>query len=407
MKKALRILAATLAVVLLAPIVLPIIHALLTEPPVYALRYFVYNFSDIYDYKKFTYRDIANAPPAFHFSENLAPELFSTIGYFTGGEIRSADFEGFLEQTGSTAFIVIKDGDLRHEWYGNGFERDSWFTSFSAAKSFDSALIGIAIDEGLIGSVDDPVITYIPEISGHGLDELTIRHLLTMSSGVDYHESEDYFPTLGYLSDDARTYYYPDLRAAALTVEPGDEALGMYFHYNNYYPLLEGMILERVTGMPVAIYLQEKIWKPMGMEYPASWSLDSETSGFEKMESGINARAIDYAKFGQLFLQNGNWNGVQIISEKWVHESTTPDPDDNRPWAIFDEIRQQDGYYKYHWWGFKRENGLYDFIAEGHLGQMIYVRPDANLVMVRTGWEEGPDVSWPHVLKGLADRFGE
>jgi CubicO group peptidase (beta-lactamase class C family) len=103
------------------------------------------------------------------------------------------------------------------------------------------------------------------------------------------------------------------------------EAPDKRFHYNNYNPLLRGMILERTTHKHVSQYLEEKIWKPLGMEAPASWSLDSDTSGFEKNGSGINARAIDFAKIGRLFLNNGNWNGIQIISEKWVNESTTPD----------------------------------------------------------------------------------
>ena len=125
-----------------------------------------------------------------------------------------------------------------------------------------------------------------------------------MASGIRYEERG--MPW----SDDALTYYGTDLRAAAvsstITGPPG-----RVFHYNNFHPLLLGLVLERTTGVPVSNYLQERLWKRLGMEAPASWSLDSERSGFEKLESGLNARAIDFAKFGRLYLNRGHWEGEQ------------------------------------------------------------------------------------------------
>jgi CubicO group peptidase (beta-lactamase class C family) len=122
----------------------------------------------------------------------------------------------FCRSTGTTAFIVIQDDTILYENYFNGFQRDSIVTSFSSAKSFNSALIGIAIDEGWIDSVDDPVVKYIPEITRRGLDDLTLKHLLDMSSGIRYLEDENMFPLFAPFSDDAKTYYYPDLRKLAL-----------------------------------------------------------------------------------------------------------------------------------------------------------------------------------------------
>ena len=220
--------------------------------------------------------------------------------------------KNYCAESGTTAFLIVQDDQILYEKYFNGFERDSWFTSFSVAKSFDSALIGMAIAEGLIGSVDDPVVTYIPELSGRGLDDLTIRNLLKMDCGVSYVSRSE--GLLGGQSDDSRTYYMPDLRApgADRPTQQGSRSASC-FHYNNYYPILEGMILERVTGMTVSQYLQERIWKPLGMEYPATWSINQDGDGLEKMESGINARAIDYAKFGRLYLNKGSWDGTQIL----------------------------------------------------------------------------------------------
>ena len=217
---------------------------------------------------------------------------------FSPNTVTRASFDELLASTQTTAFLIIKDDRLIYENYFNGYERDSINTSFSVAKSFVSALVGISIDEGLIDSVDDPITKYIPELQNKDsrYSAITIKNLLSMSSGLRYVEEETPF------SDDTKTYYDPNLRTVALSAVIEEEP-GKRFHYNNYNYLLLGIILERATGMPVAKYMEEKLWKPLGMEAPASWSLDSETNGFEKMESGINARAIDFAKFGRLYFE--------------------------------------------------------------------------------------------------------
>jgi len=146
--------------------------------------------------------------------------------------------------------------------------------------------------------------------------------------------------------------------------------------------------------MPVAKYMEEKLWKPLGMEAPASWSLDSEASGFEKMESGINARAIDFAKFGRLYLTNGsNWNGEQIVSETWLKTSTsansTSDPSIE---------------YQYGWWIYPSQEGddnNHRFSARGNLGQFIYIVPQERLVIVRHGYDFG-DVNWINLFESIA-----
>ena len=138
------------------------------------------------------------------------------------------------------------------------------------------------------------------------------------------------------------------------------------------------MILERATGMRVSRYLEEKLWKPMGMEADGSWSLDSTSSGFEKMESGVNARARDFARFGMLFAKQGNWEGKQLISQGWIDESTrvdtSTDPSQN---------------YQYFWWVNTPDGETSHFSARGKYGQYIYVAPEKDLVIVRLGKEEG------------------
>jgi CubicO group peptidase (beta-lactamase class C family) len=341
-----------------------------------------------------------NAPPLFNFetvdsaTQNQYLRLLDTIVLasqpFSTNTVTQASFDEFLASTQTTAFLIIKDDRLIYENYFNGYERDSINTSFSVAKSFASALVGIAIDEGLIDSVEDPITKYIPELQNKdsGYSAITIKNLLSMASGLRYVEEETPF------SDDTKTYYDPNLRVVALSAIIEEEP-SKRFHYNNYNYLLLGIILERATGMPVAKYMEEKLWKPLGMEAPASWSLDSDTNGFEKMESGINARAIDFAKFGRLYLNNGsNWDGNQIISEKWISASTsansTSDPSTE---------------YQYGWWIYPLQsdvdNNNRHFSARGNLGQFIYVAPEGGLIIIRHGYDSG-NVNWINLFENIA-----
>jgi CubicO group peptidase (beta-lactamase class C family) len=380
------------------------------DQALFLARDIVWGPSDVWDYQKFPAREVNNAPPAFQFKHRLRPELFQTmtIEYKQDGQAKQAGLEEFLKSSRTTSFIVIKDGAILYEGYFNGYNRDSIVTSFSMAKSVTSALVGIAIDEGRIGSVNDPIIDYLPELRGKGLDSVTIRHLLLMSSGIRY-VSDDEISGLAELSpfsDDGLSYSYPNLRSQALAVVPDGKQPGTEFNYNNYNPTLLGIILERTTHMPVAQYLQEKIWEPLGMEYPASWSLDSKASGFEATLCCLNGRAIDFAKFGHLFLNNGNWNGTQVISEQWIKESTSPypNPNGNIAWRAntwFSNWPESNGYYKYQWWGKRKPDGSYDFMAIGHLGQRIYVSPQNRTVAARFGIsDEGVD-AWEEVLASV------
>ena len=196
-----------------------------------------------------------------------------------------------------------------------------------------------------------------------------------------------------FYGDGALTTYHPDQRHASLQYTDIKDDPGAYFQYNKYHPQLLGMILERATGTSVTNYTREKLWDPLGMEFDGSWSLDSEESGFEKMEAGLNARAIDYAKFGRLYLNNGARDGEQVIPVDWVQDSVTIDRSTHHPSYYPDEFGQRifqdlNGYYKYMWYGYLRDGG-YDFAAEGDHGQFIYVSPHKNLIIVRNGLKYG------------------
>jgi CubicO group peptidase (beta-lactamase class C family) len=305
---------------------------------------------------------------------------------------RTADFDSFLRRTSSTSFLVVYDDRVVYEGYFGGTGRDTLHTTWSVAKSFLSTLVGIAIEEGLIGGVDDPVTEYVPELARRDprFERITIRHLLTMSSGMRYWDTDFPWP----FADDTYTYYAPDLRELALEGSEVEGPPGREFLYNNYNPLLLGLVLERVSGTSVADYMATRLWQPLGAEHDASWSLDSEWSGFEKMESGVNATAADYARFGLAFLHGGEWGGSRIVSEDWVREATARDTRTDPA-----------GRYQYFWW--VEEEQPRRFYALGNLGQYIYVAPDAGTVVVRTGTDWGVDNdTWLKVFRNIADRMG-
>ncbi|NOH03407.1 MAG: serine hydrolase [Chloroflexi bacterium] len=394
---------ATLFIVLFVLFLAYVAALSLFDSPEYAWRLVMYGQSDINDHLIFPERAIQNGDNV-SVLEKGSESVPQTIPWYDpiAKKERVENLGELIQLTDTNAFIVLRDDRIVYEGYFNGTGRDSIHTSFSAAKSSVSALIGAAIADGSIASVDDPVIQYIPEIAGRGLDSMTIRDLLLMNSGIRYKFNREIPFYMHPFGDDSKTYYSTDMRKTATSVEADGTLADKAFHYNNYHLLLEGLILERATGMTVSEYMQEKFWIPMGAEYPASWSLDSETSGFEKMDSGINARAVDYARFGSLFLHNGFWNDVQILPEDWVIESTAPLDPDPRDYGPAEEIGF---YYKYHWNGLKNADGTYDYYAEGHYGQYIYVAPRKNVVIVRLGDETEYFLIWSLIFQSLVDQM--
>lgn len=360
----------------------------LVHPPTYVYRLICWGFADVGDFRRFPAQELETRPSEFSFRRSAGE---ATVVDLFEAQPEVDRLDDFLAAQDTQAFLVIRDDAILYEKYFNGAERDSIVTSFSVAKSFVSALVGIAIDEGKIASVRDPITAYLPELAERDprFARITIRDLLRMSSGIRYQE----FPSPH--GDDAKTYYYPDLRKLALRQTEVVEEPGSAFLYNNYHPLLLGLILERATGVPVAGYLQERIWKPLGMKYPGSWSLDSTESGFPKMESGINARAIDFARFGRLYLNGGSWEGRQIVPAAWVAESTRMEPvaDRGSYYAKEFDLPSAELRYGYMWWGICRGEDHCDFAAEGNLGQLIYLSPPSDLIIVKNSSGYG-DLSW-------------
>jgi CubicO group peptidase (beta-lactamase class C family) len=344
-------------------------------------RFVFYNFADINDHKKFPARVAENGDVTFQFSvaeEGKVPKELNVKG-------KSYPFEEYLEENNTVAFLVIQNDTIQYEQYWGKHDAASVVPSFSMAKSVTSILIGCAIDDQLIKSVNEPVSNYIPELKENGFDKVSIEQLLQMTSGLDFNES--YTNPFG----DAATFYYGrNLRKAITKMKLKNEP-GQKFDYTSGSTQLLGLVLERaLKDKTITSYLQEKIWKPLEMEYDASWSLDKKKNGLEKTFCCLNARARDYAKIGRLFLNKGNWNGQQIVSEKWVTQSTKVDTTNGSVW-----------YYQYQWW-LPSQTG--DFMAQGILGQYVYVNPEKNLVIVRLGKNSGK-ADWWGILGSLGQAY--
>ncbi len=340
-------------------------------------RFVFYNFADIKDHKIFDSRPLIATTPPFNFQT-------TNSGKFPKG-LKGISFDKYLEDNKTVAFLIIRNDTIQYEKYFKGYDKQSIVPSFSMAKSVTSILIGCAFDEGLIKSVEEPITTYIPELSKNGFDKVAIKHLLQMTSGIKFNES--YFNPFG----DAASFYYglnlrKKLGKMKLKTEPGKR-----FEYVSGNTQLLGLVLERaLKSKTITSYLQEKIWTPLGMEYDASWSIDRKKNGLEKTFCCINARARDFAKIGRLYCNKGNWNGKQIVSQKWVEASTK-----------LDTTEGSVNYYQYQWW---LPTPNEDFMAEGFLGQFIYVNPSKNLIIVRLGKNVGK-ADWWSVFTSLAKAY--
>ena len=356
--------------------------------PTYVYRLITMNVADVYDYKNFENHEIKGTKSANTFisqpKEKYVESLFEELVTKTGFN----SFKEWAIESQTTALIVIKKDTIIYEKYFNGFGRDSYFHSQSMAKSFISFLIGAAIDDRNIKSVNDPITNYIPELleRNSSFKKITIKDLLEMRSGLAYNTSLIPFTNIhSPWHDEAVGYYHPNIRKLLLeNVEISSEP-GKNFQYSNYNTSYLGLILERATNLTVSSYLGQKLWSRI-MEYDALFSIDSKKSNFEYMPSRLIARAIDYARFGQLMLNEGNWYGEQIISKDWIQESTQENKSISRDiypkWFGRSDKRI---YYNYQWWGHVNKDGTFNFYANGNLGQNIYMIPDKETVIVHCG----------------------
>lgn len=288
-----------------------------------------------------------------------------------------------FEQLGTVAYVIIKDSMLLFEQYWEDYSPESHSNSFSMAKSIVSLAIGAAIDDGFIKDVDQPVSDFFPEFQGYNGKPLTLRHLLTMSAGVDFDEaySSPFSPT-------TKLYYGDDLQQIAFGMKEIEEP-GVNFIYQSGVTQLLAFIVEKATGENISSYVSRKFWTPMNAEEDALWSLDKK-DGIEKAYCCFNSNARDFARFGQLILNEGDWNGRQLISSSYLKEATTPDTN-----LLFKEYNETNHCYGFQFWHLTY-NGMEIPYMRGILGQYIFIIPDLNAVVVRLGHKRSETRSDQH-----------
>lgn len=311
---------------------------------------------------------ISAAAIPFQFVEKLGlglPESFEFEG-------RTVDVEKFLAVTDTTALLVLHDGELVYEQYMlTGGRKVSWL-SMSVAKSFISAGIGIAVDNGLI-EIEQPITEYVPSLEGSAYAGVRVKDVLQMSSGAawneDYNDPDSDINRMGKLMALGGS---ADEFVASLQREFDP---GTFNRYNSMDTQALGMLLASATGQSVSEFIETNLWHPLGMESDASWLVDD--LGTELAFFGLNATARDYAKLGELYRNRGEWEGAQIVSKDWVEASTTPDA----PHVMPNVHEDYPLGYGYQWWIPESDEG--EYLAIGVYNQFIYVNPSRGLVIVK------------------------
>ncbi|MFM7395773.1 MAG: serine hydrolase domain-containing protein [Gammaproteobacteria bacterium] len=282
-----------------------------------------------------------------------------------GAPLNIPGLEDYMASQHTAGLVIVQDGKIRLERYGQEFAADGRWTSFSVAKSFTSTLVGAAIQDGYIKSLEDKVSQYIPDLRGSVYDEVTIRQLLTMSSGVKWNEDyEDPEADVAKFNN-AKADPGIDATVSYMRKLPRAHPPGTVWHYNTGETNLIGVLVSSATGKPLAQYLQERIWHPAGMAATATW-LEGKTD-HEIAGCCIQAATRDFARFGLFVLANGNAAGRQIVPAGWFAEATKKQMDIGVPGKG----------YGFQWWTY--DDGA--VAAQGIFGQGIFIDPQRNLVI--------------------------
>lgn len=301
-------------------------------------------------------------------------------------------FQEFLDTTSTNSFLVLQDGKVAYEWYADGYDETTRQSSFSMAKSLVSLLVGQAIARGEL-SEDDRVVDLLPGWeTGTAYDEVTVRELLDMTAGVDVSEVyNEYWPFTGtsrmYLTTDLPGFVKDNRR---VDYEPGTKGI-----YRSVDTELLGLVLAEVTGQNLSDLLSEGIWKPVGAESSATWNLDTE-GGVEKVFAAVNATARDFARVGQLVLEDGQVDGEQVVPQEWITRIETPAPLPVDGWQ-----------YSAQWWHPPGGDGQ-DLSALGVYGQYIYVNRETGTVIVKLsdhGTDQDEEETYA-VMRDIAAQLG-
>ncbi|WP_187261184.1 serine hydrolase domain-containing protein [Pontibacter beigongshangensis] len=351
----------------------------------YVYRALRYNFADIDDHLIFEQRTIAAPshaqpwPLAAHYNKLTMP----------------ASLQQLHQELESVAFLVVRHDSILHEQYWQGYSDKSLSNSFSVAKSIISLLVGVAIKEGKIKSVEQPVSDFLPAFREGDKAKIRLKHLLWMSSGLNWEESYS-----SPLSITTEAYYGTDLKKVVGRLE-AVEPPGQQFSYKSGDTQLLAFVLEAATGKTISAYAEEKLWHRIGAAHDAEWSVDHE-EGIEKAYCCFFSNARDFARLGKLYLNNGVWHGDTIVDPAFVRTSLSPH------WLPAATDNQKVDYYGYQWWLIPDYKGQEIFYARGILGQYIIVMPEKEIVIVRLGKQRADKVGQhPGEVLAMIDAVNE
>ncbi|BDD10241.1 hypothetical protein FUAX_26730 [Fulvitalea axinellae] len=349
-----------------------IIGGVLLLSPEYFRRALIYTTADITDYKLFDNRVVKTGKP----------EPWAKDAAYNSFKI-SEEHRKAIEKLDPVAFFVLQNQKVRYEEYWDGYGPESLSNSFSMAKSIVSLLVGIAVDEGKIKSLDQAVGDFVPAFAEGENAKLKIRDVLTMSSGLNWDESYG-----NPFSVTTKAYYGTNLRALIDGLKVVEKP-GVEFKYLSGNTQLLAMVLESATGKDLADYAGDKLWSKIGALHPALWSVDRKKDGIEKAYCCFNSNAPDFARIGQLVLNGGEWDGQQVVSGNYVKEATKPAS------YLVDKSGKPVDFYGFQWWvvNYKGVNVPY---CRGILGQYIFVIPNKNAVVVRLGNKRAKKKIGPH-----------
>ncbi|MEL6692525.1 MAG: serine hydrolase [Pseudomonadota bacterium] len=356
--------------------------------------YFFQNASEIYPT-----RTVAKAAT----SEPLPRDAAALDGFTYDYEGTNRTLEDLYQDMETSGLVILHEGNIIHESYGRGASAGTKFTTWSLVKSITSTLVGVAVAEGKIDSVDDQLVKYLPEVEGTAYDGVTIKQALQMSSGIRYDpnlwdgQMDD---TVEFMTESVVMGKSPAFDLAIKykrDTEPGTK-----FNYNTAESQVLLELIRRATGMDAADYLSQTIWQPLGMEFDGAWIIDN--AGQDGAEIGgafYNSALRDWARFGLFIEQGGVWNGEQILPVDWVDRATVSDEEHLKPGVVHPNPNRG---YAWHWWTYA--DGT--FTASGANGQTLYVDRENDIVVARSSaWPEGyvrayDDQSYA-MYKALAD----
>ena len=385
------------AIVALAALFLLVIAVwVIVAGPVTVYRVIRHGDTTIDDFRHYPGRRLHEAQSPAPFTETAGSGRLPDKIQLAAGEQKALDV--MLAESETIAFLVVDDGAIIYERYFQDHTASSLSQTFSVSKSVTSALVGAALEEDLIDSIEQPVTAFLPDLADQGFDDVTLRHLLTMTSGTDYAENDNPFGVHVILN------YTPNLEQEILDFHVVDEP-GTLFRYKSGDNALLGLILDRLlTPRTVTDYAQDTLWSPLGMEHDGIWTIDREEDGLEKTWCCLATTARDLAKVGRLYLNEGAVAGRQIVSREWVRHSTQVGGVPAAAWP--DDFRAA-GWrnYGYQWWLASKQAG--DYFALGKDGQFLYVNPSTDTIIVRLGWNLGNVTAsrWVDLFQTMANEL--